>query len=76
MANTLKSKFGFDVQLLGDLSCDTIIDAFDELREALTEQDNLIIYYAGHGWLDKQSGRGYWSPVDVRQDHRSRWVAT
>ena len=75
VANTLKSKYGFDVQLLENPSRDTIIDAFDELRETLTEQDNLIIYYAGHGWLDQQSGRGYWLPVDARQDRRSRWLA-
>ena len=75
VASTLKSKYGFSVQLLENPSRDAIIDAFDELREALTEQDNLIIYYAGHGWLDPQSGRGYWLPVDAREDRRSRWLA-
>lgn len=75
VAHTLKSKYGFSVQLLENPSRDTIIDAFDELRDTLSEQDNLIIYYAGHGWLDQQSGRGYWLPVDARQDRRSRWLA-
>ncbi len=75
VAETLRAKYGFRVQLLENPSRDDIIDAFDELREALTEQDNLIIYYAGHGWLDPQSGRGYWLPVDARQDRRSRWLA-
>ncbi|MDD9929331.1 MAG: caspase family protein [Rhodospirillaceae bacterium] len=75
VADTLKTKYGFGVQLLENPSRDDIIDAFDELRETLTEDDNLIIYYAGHGWLDKQSGRGYWLPVDAQQDRRSRWLA-
>ena len=52
-----------------------ILDKLDELRETLTENDNLLIYYAGHGWLDPQSGRGYWLPVDARSDRRSRWFS-
>ncbi len=75
VAQTLKSKYGFEVTLLLNPSRDDIIDAFDSLRDELTEQDNLIIYYAGHGWLDEQSGRGYWLPVDARKDRRSRWLA-
>ena len=75
VAETLETKYGFTVQLLINPSRDDIIDAFDDLRETLTEDDNLIIYYAGHGWLDQQSGRGYWLPVDARQDRRSRWLA-
>ncbi len=75
VAATLKASYGFTVQLLLNPTRDDIIDAFDAAREALTEQDNLIIYYAGHGWLDEQSGRGYWLPVDARKDRRSRWLA-
>ncbi len=52
-----------------------IIDAFDEYRETLTENDNLLVYYAGHGWLDKSEGRGYWLPVNAKKNRRSRWLA-
>ncbi len=75
VASTLKANYGFKVTLLTNPSRDDIIDAFDELRDRLTEDDNLIIYYAGHGWLDDQSGRGYWLPADARKDRRSRWLA-
>jgi hypothetical protein len=75
VAATLKNNYGFAVQLLINPSRDDIIDAFDSVRETLREDDNLIIYYAGHGWLDEQSGRGYWLPVDARKDRRSRWLA-
>jgi hypothetical protein len=75
VAETLKTKYGFTVNLLLNPSRDDIVDAFDELRETATEDDNIVIYYAGHGWLDAQSGRGYWFPVDARKDRRSRWLA-
>lgn len=75
VADTLEDKYGFSVRRLINPSRDDIIDAFDELREALTERDNLLIYYAGHGWQDPQSNRGYWLPVDASRDRRSRWLA-
>jgi hypothetical protein len=34
-----------------------------------------LIYYAGHGWLDQESKRGYWLPVEARADRRSRWFS-
>jgi uncharacterized caspase-like protein len=45
------------------------------MREILEESNNLLIYYAGHGWLDQQSRRGYWLPVDAKVDRRSRWLS-
>lgn len=75
VAETLETKYGFSVNLLLNPSRDEIVDAFDELRDTATEDDNVVIYYAGHGWLDAQSGRGYWLPVDARKDRRSRWLA-
>lgn len=75
VAATLREDYGYTVKLLENPDRGDIIDTFDELREVLSEQDNLLIYYAGHGWLDKQSGRGYWLPIDARSDRRSRWVS-
>lgn len=75
VAETLEKDYGFTVRLLENPKRDDIVDTFDELRETLAETDNLLIYYAGHGWLDKQSGRGYWLPLDARSDRRSRWVS-
>ena len=35
-------------------------------RRMLTERDNLIIYDAGHGWLDEENERGYWRSPERR----------
>lgn len=75
VARTLESSYGYKVHLLENPTRADIIDKFDELRETLVESDNLLIYYAGHGWLDQQSGRGYWLPVNARSDRRSRWLS-
>ena len=71
----LIDSYGFTVHLLENPTRADVIDKFDELRSTLVEDDNLLIYYAGHGWLDEQSGRGYWLPVNARTDRRSRWLS-
>lgn len=50
---------------------DNIIEALINLRSICTNEDNLIIYYAGHGLEDKASGNGIWVPIDaVHKDSR------
>ena len=75
VAKVLKDEYGFKVTTLIDPDRLDIIDAFDELKETLTDEDNLLIYYAGHGWLDEDTDRGYWLPVDAKPKRRSRWVS-
>jgi len=75
IAGVLNREYGYTVTLLRDATRDQILDAFDRLRRELDEDDNLLIYYAGHGWLDPDADRGYWLPVDARRDTRSRWLS-
>jgi len=42
-----------------------ISKAFNDLRQRLTEHDNLFIFYAGHGiWMEDMK-EGYWLPKDA-----------
>ena len=75
VARTLKRDYGFKVNLLIDPDRLDIIDALDEYRETLGPNDNLLIYYAGHGWLDEDADRGYWLPVNAKPKRRGRWVS-
>jgi len=42
---------------------------------SLGESDCLVIYYAGHGWMDPQSRSGYWVPADARQGDKYEYVS-
>ena len=75
VARALKATYGFKVKLLTDAGRNDIIDALDTYVETLTERDNLLIYYAGHGWLSEDAGRGYWLPVDAKKNRRSHWIS-
>jgi hypothetical protein len=75
IAGVLNRQYDYTVTLLRDATRDQIFDAFDRLRRELGEDDNLLIYYAGRGWLDPDADCGYWLPVDARWDTRSRWLS-
>lgn len=75
VAAVLRDLYGFKVTLLANATRAAIIDALDDLRDRLGPRDNLLIYYAGHGWLDKEAEQGFWLPVDARPDRRTNWIS-
>ncbi len=75
IAGLLEKEYGFKVKLLVDPTRNDIVDIFDVYRETLGPNDNLLIYYAGHGWLDKEVDRGYWLPIDADPKRRRDWIS-
>jgi len=75
VAKLLTSIYGFKVKTLINVSRAKIVETLDEYREKLTDLDNLLIYYAGHGWQDQDTNRGYWLPVDAKKDRRTHWIS-
>jgi WD40 repeat protein len=66
----LLSKYKIDVEntkelLDNDASSKNILDALNNYVDNLTEDDQLIVYYSGHGHYNKQLDEGYWIPVDA-----------
>ena len=76
IAKVLKSKYGFKTKLLLDGTRYQILSALNKLRGELNEKDNLLIYYAGHGELDKVNMRGHWLPIDADADNTANWIST
>lgn len=71
----LMNRYGFQVTLLENATRNEILLALNQLRGELTENDNLVIYYAGHGTLERQTETGYWLPVDADKDNDINWLA-
>ena len=71
----LRERYNFEVTLLKNATRSDLFTAFSKLRRKLQTSDNLLIYYAGHGIMDKQTQRGYWLPVDAQRSIKSNWVA-
>jgi predicted nucleic acid-binding Zn-ribbon protein len=75
VARVLRERYGFRVTLLTDSTRYEMLSALNEFRGKLTKEDNLLIYYAGHGYLDEKNGRGYWLPVDAGPSGSVNWLA-
>lgn len=50
-----------------------IVDALDRLRKTIGEEDNLLLFYAGHGYWDKETETGYWIPSNGRKSSTADW---
>jgi len=50
-----------------------IMIILDKLNKKLTEKDNLLIFYAGHGYWDDENEVGYWLPSDAKSDNTANW---
>jgi len=71
----LRTRYGFKTRLLLNASRYQILSALNEMREHLGPQDNLLIYFAGHGELDPINKRGNWLPVDAELDSPANWIS-
>ena len=75
IGRVLGEKYGFEVTLLRNANRYQILSALNQYRANLTENDNFLIYYAGHGELDQANQRGHWLPVDAEPDSSANWIS-
>jgi hypothetical protein len=74
--NTLVSKYTFDeadITLLKNAKRNEIVYALDDLAGRVTSEDNVLIFYAGHGTWDEKSNVGYWLPSDAYLTTTANW---
>jgi len=68
LKDVLEMEYGFeDTVVLADKEATRhgILAAFSKLHETTTPDDNILIYYAGHGFLPSY-GVGVWIPSDAK----------
>ncbi|CCQ89803.1 exported hypothetical protein [Nitrospina gracilis 3/211] len=70
----LRQKYGFKTNLLIDVSRTEIMRAFNNARKMMGPNDNILIYYAGHGEFDKTVNKAYWLPADAERDSDANWL--
>jgi uncharacterized caspase-like protein len=75
VATVLEKNYGFNVRLMTNATEEDIIGQLTALRRELEFTDNLLIYYAGHGWYDQDTEQGYWLPIDASEDNQSNWIS-
>ena len=78
IAKVLKEKYKFKVTLLHNAKKDEMENALWDLSEKITEDDYLLIYYAGHGSKDVAIQKAYWIPTDAKAIDKpgKYWLST
>ncbi len=76
--NVLTTQYTFEPQnvaFLKDATYVEMIEAFDNLSDKITPNDNLLVFYAGHGWWNETKKLGYWLPTDAKKNSTAFWIA-
>jgi hypothetical protein len=72
----LKSDYSFkeeNITFMKNPTRSEIMVELDELNKKLTEKDNLLVFYAGHGYWDSEDEIGYWLPIDADSENTANW---
>lgn len=63
------------ITLLTNPTRQQILKEIFHLRKKVSKKDNLLIFYAGHGYWDEAAKQGYWWPRDASPDDPAQWLS-
>lgn len=46
-----------------------------EIKKTITKEDNLVVFFSGHGFYDMDLDEGYWVPANARKDSPSDYIS-
>jgi hypothetical protein len=78
VADLLSSKYTFKyIKTLynQDATRDNIMKEFEFLLQKVKENDNVMIYYSGHGDYIQNMDKGFWVPVDASSKSISKYIS-
>ena len=53
---------------------ENLIHRLDQLAEKVGKDDTLLVYFAGHGYLNNTTDMGYWIPHDSKKGRTSLYI--
>ena len=73
--NLLENSYGFsDVEVLENATRREVLQAFESLSKKVLPNDNVLVYYAGHGFMEPETQKGFWVPVDAKGTDSSTFL--
>jgi hypothetical protein len=78
VAEILSSKYTFKYMKTlynKDATRENILKEFELLLQKVKENDNVLIYYSGHGEYIQKMGKGFWVPVDASTKSVSKYIS-
>lgn len=78
LMNVLTTDYIFEKENVTFLQNPTMYEmttVLEKLSDLLTDKDNLLVFYSGHGHWDEKFQQGYWLPKDAKDGYRQSWLA-
>ena len=78
VADLLSSKYTFQYMKTlydKDATRDNILSQFEYLLTTVKPNDNVLIYYSGHGEYIENMDKGFWVPVDASAKSISKYIS-
>jgi hypothetical protein len=79
LKDVLMSRYGFESRYLvelydGDATRSEVIKNLEYLARVVRPEDNVVIYFGGHGMYDRILSRGYWIPANAEMGSSSDYL--
>lgn len=71
----LREKYGFKTQTVLNGDRREMLKAIYDVGKNVSFGDHVMVYYAGHGVIDRNSDVAYWIPSDGGRDFAPDWVS-
>jgi len=68
-------KLGYEVHVVKNATKADIIQTLNQLSIEMEVNDSVVIYYAGHGYINEKTGNGYWIPSDASAKNPASWIS-
>ncbi len=76
LARVLKNRYSFDfVKVLENATHLEILTELNTFRKNISQNDNFLLYFAGHGQFNQLNKRGFWLPKDALLDNEANWIS-
>jgi hypothetical protein len=78
VSDLLSSKYTFQYMKTlydKDATRDNILSQFEYLLKTVKPNDNVLIYYSGHGEYIENMDKGFWVPVDASSKSISKYIS-
>ncbi len=64
-----------NVDVMNNPSREDVLAKLDALSERLGKDDNLLIFFAGHGQWEEKTEEGFWLAADARRARPFSWIS-
>lgn len=76
LGTLLKNQYGFDVTYLNDASRRETLKAIYDQAKSIEFNDHFLLFYGGHGLIDRSTDTAYWIPADAPRDFQPDWISS